>query len=90
MEIKCITKQTINIKINVLGLTRIPLGCELRTNLASLPGLEPISGTSLIVFEPSIHLDLTKLFAKFHDNSTVRLPLPTSLPTKKKLTVPRR
>ena len=49
--------------------------------MATLPGLEPISGTSLIVYEPSIHLDLTKLSAKFHDNSSVRLLLPTSLPT---------
>ena len=81
MEIKCITKQTINIKINGLGLIRIPLGCELRTNLATLPGLEPISGTSLIVYEPRIHLDLTKLHTKFHDNSSVRLPLPASSPT---------
>ena len=62
VEIKCFTKQTINIKINGLGLIRIPLGCELRTNFAT-------------------HLDLTKLSAKFHDNSSMRLPLPTSLPT---------
>ena len=68
VEMKCIIKKTINIKINGLGLIRIPLGCELRTNLATLLGLETISGTSLIVYEPSIHLDLTKLSTKFHDN----------------------
>ena len=81
MEIKCITKLTTNIKFNGLGLIGIPLGFELRKNLATLPGLEPFSGTSLIVYTPNTHSDLTKLSTHFHDNSSVRLPLPTSLPT---------
>ena len=70
------------IKINALGLIRILLSCELRINLVTLTGLEPISRTSLIVYEPNTHLDLNKLSTNFHDNSSVRLPLPTSLSTR--------
>ena len=76
----CITKRTINIKINGLGLIRIPPGCKLQTTLTTLPGLEPISGTSLIVYEPNIHLDLTKLSIDSQQNSSVKSSSPTSRP----------
>ena len=60
-EIVCLIWQTIMVQLSGIGILQIAPGCCLKTSEVTLPSFSSSSQTSVGIYEPSLHLNLSEL-----------------------------
>ena len=57
----CLTKQTIKVQLSGIGILQIAPGCRLKTSGVTLSSISSPSQTSVVIYEPRLHLNLSEL-----------------------------
>ena len=60
-NIVCLTKQTIKVQLSGIGILQIAPGCRLKTSGVTLSSISSPSQTSVVTYEPRLHLNLSEL-----------------------------